>query len=263
MVSLAGFRTQSPASVKLKIYDVIGKDSPNVANLIAHVGLSALDGDCKCDRVPVFHMRPPLRTRDQARESISCNAVGTIDLSDAEFQKIRTFIDRYAGEHQLFQDFKQREILSALPQMYCVYPHMSELREEDGRYSRMRFSCVGFVFEAYKAARITLLSVEMLPPAQLSDAKVAYGPEIALMERLEMPLEGIGLKGDGPWPIMFCGYVFHSLDRETDQIRSVPFVPTIAHREFASERRSKTIESTAPTSPKPTSTQIDVKWSPK
>jgi hypothetical protein len=45
-----------------------------------------------------------------------------------------------------------------------------------------------------------------------------------LLDRSEFR-ESFGLEGDGGWPVLLCGYLFHALDREADVIRREPYTP--------------------------------------
>ncbi len=174
-------------------------------------------------------MGPPLRVEGG---NLMAHVIGSAVLTDDEVQKIRTFIDRHALEHLVFLKLGLRERINLSPQMYCVYPHFSPYREDDGRYARTRFSCAGFVFEAYKNARIELLDISTLPSMEVAAIRLAYHDQIEFLERGGIDLEALGLEGSGPWPVMFCGYLFHALNREASVIRNEPFTPDMADRYF-------------------------------
>jgi hypothetical protein len=174
-------------------------------------------------------MGPPLREHGDV---INANAAGGVELTSDEANKIRTFINKHALEHQSLRELERRQLIGHLPKMYCVVPHATPLREVDGRYSRMRFSCAGFVFEAYRKARIVLVDQDTLPEATLADIRSAYGRYMEILERAGVALDEIGLGGNGPWRVLFCGYLFHSLGRDVNAVRREPFAPGMTHRYF-------------------------------
>ena len=112
-------------------------------------------------------------------------------------------------------------------------PHAKPFTEEDGRYARMRFSCAGFVLEAYRKARIRFLDSKALPPVDKEIIRSCYPLQIRLMEDGKISPEDLGLEGAGPWPVLLCGYLFHALNRDAGTVRSGPYVPSIADSRFA------------------------------
>lgn len=165
--------------------------------------------------------------------------VGSAALSDDEVQKIRTFVDRHASEHAAFAQFGMAELMRSAPEMYCILPHAAPFCEDDGRYVRMRFSCVGFVLEAYRMARISLLRLDDLPLVEMADIAAAY-PQTRLIRCGAISANALGLDGNGPWPVLLCGYVFHSLNRDRDVIRQVEYEPTASDRHFIDKSKSGT-----------------------
>jgi hypothetical protein len=115
--------------------------------------------------------------------------------------------------------------------MYCIRPHASPLYEDDGRYARTRFSCAGFVLEAYNKARIRLLDVNALPMVEMGVLALAY-PQTRLIGSGRISADALGLGGSGPWPVLLCGYLFHALKRDVDVIRHQPYAPSTADRYF-------------------------------
>jgi hypothetical protein len=88
----------------------------------------------------------------------------------------------------------------------------------------MRFSCAGFVAEAYERARIRLVREDRLPKVDLDLIKAAYPDFASWLDRSEFR-ESLGLEGDGDWPVLLCGYLFHAVNREADIIRREPYTP--------------------------------------
>lgn len=222
-------------SLSLAMYDVIGEDGGEHA-FIGHTGLVKSAGSQNAANIPipVIDMGPPLHGQENPGHMIA-HVVGSAVLTDDEIQKIRTFIDRHANEHLLFQQLgasQLMELMAASPKMYCIHPHAEPFYEDDGRYARMRFSCVGFVFEAYKKARINLLDPNALPPVDMTYIRPCYSTQIRLMKKGVVSPEDLGLEGDGPWPVLLCGYLFHALNRDSDAIRREPYVPSVVDRHF-------------------------------
>jgi hypothetical protein len=216
------FRIETPA-VSLSIFDVVGEDGAQ-PDFISHAGLAQSTDSQKADAVIILDMGPPLRGQNRPN-SIEASAVGCAALSDDEVQKIRTFVDQHANEHQVFLHLNASQMLRLAAQMYCIYPHADPLFEDDGRYARMRFSCSGFVFEAYRSARIRLLEPDALPTVDMTTIEAAYPVPARLLAASRVTPDSLGLKGNGPWPVLLCGYLFHALDREADVIRQSPYTP--------------------------------------
>jgi len=223
------FRVTEPR-VSLKEFDVVGRDGDE-PGFVAHTGLAESAGSHGCEKVPVIDMAPPLHGSGTGNH-IRAHAMGTANLTHDELQKIRTFVDRHANEHLAFQHFHGKQLLNAVPQMYCIRPHSRPYSEDDGRYCRTLFSCAGFVLEAYRFARIRLLGLDALPGVDLAVLRVAYTREIHAMERGIIRREDLGLEGSGPWPVLLCGYLFHALSRDTDSIRREPYRPVLDDRYF-------------------------------
>lgn len=216
--------------ISLGLFDVVGEDGGEPA-FVGHTGLANSAGSQNAARIPVLDMQPPLHGQDTPGQ-IRADVVGSAILTDDDVQKIKTFIDRHANEHRLFLQLSRSELITAAPEMYCILPHARPFDEDDGRYARMRFSCAGFVFEAYKKARIKLLDPNALPPVDIADIRLCYPNQIRLMEDGRVSPEDLGLAGDGPWPVLLCGYLFHALNRDGDAVRREPYVPSVADRHF-------------------------------
>jgi hypothetical protein len=223
------YRIGAPV-VSLRVYDAVGEDGDQIG-FICHAGLAESAGSQHAHEIAVLDMGPPLQAGERARR-LQASAVGSAELTDDEVQKIRTFVDRHVNEHQALLKLSQSQLLRSAPQMYCIYPHAIALNEDYGRYVRTRFSCAGFVFEAYRAARIKLLDTNALPTVDMSVIKSAYPRQARLIEGGWVSHESLGLEGNGPWPVMFCGYLFHALDREAGLIRQQPFTASTDNQYF-------------------------------
>lgn len=226
---MPSFRIEG-SSVSLSVFDVVGMDGDEPC-FIAHAGLAESALSCEVHAVPVFDMGPPLRIRGRAA-AIRADAIGSAELGVDELQKIRVFIDLHAGEHASLMQLSPREVLYRAPEMYCIFPHAEERCEDDGRYARTRFSCAGFALEAYKSAGITLLYADALPAVGMDVLRRAYPEHIRRLESGKIAPDSLGLTGTGPWPVLLCGYLFHSLARTADEIREQPYLPTVEDRFF-------------------------------
>lgn len=217
------------STLSLSRFEVIGQDS-SVSGFIGHAGLAEVGDSQSAAKVPVLDMRPPLHGHGASRQ-IKADVVGSAALTDDEVQKIKTFVDRHANEHLLFSQFSMSQLIQAVPEMYCVLPHASPLYEDDGRYARTRFSCAGFVLDAYKRARIRLLDLKGLPMIDMAIIAVAY-PQTRLIESGKISADALGLGGSGPWPVLLCGYLFHALNRNAKVIRREAYAPSMRDRYF-------------------------------
>ncbi|MHB1034154.1 MAG: hypothetical protein ACYC35_04895 [Pirellulales bacterium] len=216
--------------ILLGLFDVVGKDGGELA-FVGHVGLASAAGLQNAAKISVLDVGPPLHGQDSPGH-MRADVVGSAVLTDDDVQKVRTFVDRHANEHRLFLQFSKTELMTAVPEMYCVLPHAKPFDEEDGRYARMCFSCAGFVLEAYKKARIELLDPSALPPVDIADIRLCYPMEIRLIDDGRVRREDLGLAGEGSWAVLLCGYLLHALNRDAETIRREPYVPASADRHF-------------------------------
>ena len=200
-------------------YEVAGQAKEG-QDFFQHVGLVKYAGTFNSKAVPVVDMEPPLNAQDSNIKKV--DAIGTANLLYSEIQKIKNFIERHEAEHASAQQIRPKMFDKA----YCIVPHAKELREEDGRYIRMRFSCSGFVFEAYLWAGIHLFDETKLPESSESALRQVYAREFDAADRGFVNLGSLGLNGSGPWPVMLCGYILHSLNRDPDIIRSEKYEPS-------------------------------------
>lgn len=103
---------------------------------------------------------------------------------------------------------------------YVVRPAVERDRVS-GRVVYKRFSCAGFVAEAYlEGAGIQLVDEAHLPPVELPFTEAVWGV-------YPPRLRGIaGLVGDGPWPVLLPAYLLHAM--RLPRV-SLPFQPTLEH----------------------------------
>lgn len=205
------------ASANFRIYDVVGQSDGQM--FVLHAGLADRDGTQSCDSVSVIHMGPPLDVSGRMPADIC----GALSLNEEEKRRIRLFISRHAREHYAFSALQGFALQRRAAEMYCIWPHTLLVKDGDVEL-HTRFNCVGFVCEAYKRAGIDLVSESDLPPINLQALKQSY-PQFA--RRLDSAdfRSSLGLHGEGPWSVMLCGYLFHSLNRPDSEIRSIPYQP--------------------------------------
>lgn len=220
----------SATKLALSRFDVVGEDGAE-SGFIGHVGLAEVAGPHDRAEVRILDMGPPLHAIGTSGQ-VRGDAVGSASLTDDEMRKIATFVDRHANEHLLFSQLSGRQLLKMAPTMYCILPHASPLHEDDGRYTRTRFSCAGFVLEAYRRARIRLLDLNGLPLVDMAIIAAAYPRQTQLLKRGLIRAEDLGLAGDGPWPVLLCGYLFHALNRAEDVLRREVYSPDRMDRHF-------------------------------
>lgn len=195
-------------------FDVVGLDVPGVAGYLGHVGLvaEAADGLRAGEPLRVTDMQPPLVL---AEETAEVHALGTVPLTAVEAEAVEIFIAAAEAEYAA----ANRHGLS----QYVVRPHSRPVTDADGTVVNRRYSCAGFVLEAYRAVGIDLVDTDeaTLPPVDLAALRLVYTDVVQrrvlendlLRERL------LGLAGDGPWPIVLSGYLLNSLARPASEIR--------------------------------------------
>lgn len=214
----------SERPVRVGAFDVVGAYRPDGDDFPHHAALA--DGRrerpaVRGEKVTVVHMRPPFREGD----GMAADLLGTLDPTADEIADIRYFVDELRLEFAAAGDGIAGQYVVRPPvERPVIRPHAEG---PDGVLrTRWRFSCVGFVLEAYRQAGVILAETDeaKLPPIGLATLKAAYP---ALAARLDDPVERgrYGLDGDGPWPVLLVGHVFRALDRSAAEIRRAPFAP--------------------------------------
>ena len=222
--------TQRVGSIPIAIhrFDVIGLDASSEPGFVEHVALAAEEREdhVASEALPVDHMRPPLERPGECH----ADCVGSAGLTVDEQLQIGLFSDEVESEYGAAQVKDPRR-------QYVICPHVDLFRSEDQTVIYRRFSCVGFVLEAYREARIDVLWTDFapLPLVGLDALKVQY-PRFA--RRLDNPKvrNEFGLGGDGPWPVILAGYVLNALARPEKEIRTTPYLAR-AGDEFFPPRR--------------------------
>ncbi len=225
--------------IAIRRFDVIGLDASSEPGFVGHVALAAegRSGHVASETLPVDHMRPPLERPGECHADWVCSA----GLSVRERRQIGVFSAMIESEYKAAQIGSSRE-------QYVICPHVENVRRDDHTILYRRFSCVGFVLEAYRDAGISVLWTDLAPrPLVGLDALKTQYPEFARI--LDRPRERkkFGIPGDGPWPVVLSGYVLNALARPEKAIRTTPYLAR-AGDEFFPPRRPE------PSGPGPRST---------
>ena len=139
--------------------------------------------------------------------------------------------DLTVGEVRKLEQWRRRLEIEATPgaglrdrfREYVIKPPIDPPPDAvTGRDRSRRFSCVGFVLFCYHQVGITLVDWEgeRLPLVDRTLLEQSYGRPLPNWQ-----LKRCGLEGDGPWPVVLAGYLFHSLARDDADVRRWPHVP--------------------------------------
>jgi len=203
-------------TIALTDSEVVGEDG--ISPFIRHLGLAATNGVARREEAFVHEMGPPLNLPGVMRADVHATAA----LNDDERRKVKSFVERHAGEHKARSLGKRHS--------YCILPHSRPYPSED-EYAYTQFSCAGFVIDAYAFARIDLLDLGSTPPISLADVCQAYPDQTAALQIEKIRNEN-GLVGPGPWPIALCGYVIHAMNRPPADIRKSQYKPKPSDASF-------------------------------
>jgi hypothetical protein len=212
----------SQSSGVVGVYDIVGQYSLTASGFVRHCALSLASqafaaGDLLA--IPYVDMGPPLSDPKDA-QSKSVQIVGGIKLTVDERARMKLFVDELWNEYQ-------DAGVSPLAQ-YCIHPHVDESTAEP---AVRRYSCVGFVYEAYLDADIELVNVNNLPDVSVDLLVLAYPDQESALRRARVRTK-FNLAGNGPWPVMLPGYVFHAADRDPTLCRLTPHQAIGGHECF-------------------------------
>jgi hypothetical protein len=203
--------------VAVRKNDVAGQDSDSVAHFVRHASLTAEEYQAAVDALPMrlTDMGPPLA---RAGEEQRVHAHGCVPLTAGEIAQIDLFIDRLESEYQAHGARRR--------QQYVVLPHCRPEKGDDGTVLYHRYSCGGFVIEAYRFVGIDLIATDAasLPAVGLDVLRLAYPDQQRALDNPRLR-EALGLDGSGPWPIVLPGYLLNSLRRTEGEIRNGPYRP--------------------------------------
>ena len=190
-----------------KKFDVIGSYR---GHGVGHVGLLAADSRLEFEKeVEIYDMGPPLHVAPGSKDRP--HVVGWLELSVDETEGIEEWLE------------EMRTLVSNC--RYIAFPSAEKKADQvTGRTIGWRFSCAGFVRQAYlEGGKIELTHGEGgLPKISLGEIQKIWNyPRPSLARR--------GLEGDGPWAILLPGYLIHALAQSEN---GFPFRPNSFHADF-------------------------------
>ena len=212
---------KSEPSSPLPIFAIVGQYELGSA-FVRHVALARESCTVlqRSQRVSVWQMGPPLVVGPLSQQA-SQNADSLDDLDLIGF--IELSIDDIDGMQTWLAEVDTERRPTMKHQHYAACPHFFWKLDEAGMPQYRRFSCTGLVIECYLSVDIRLLNINQLPQVDTGTLAPVYG-EIVKDQRLRERLK-IGLDGNGPWPVLLPGYLFHSLKRSNSEIKGDPHSP--------------------------------------
>jgi hypothetical protein len=203
---------------------IVGVYAGESSQFVRHAALLREAANLRsASEVAVWHMGPPVSLSTGSPQWCRCELIGQIELSNEEIEAIDDWIASVSTQYTGFP---------ILPfQQYVVAPHMVWVKSEEGRPLRQRFSCVGYVIEAYRSAEIDLVdvTVSQLPLVDRSVCENIYPQLAELLDKPELA-ERLGIVQEmpatGPLPVLLPGYLFHSTRRfQAGAARPTPLIP--------------------------------------
>lgn len=199
----------------------LGGDSESCPRCIKHAALLNQDIDAVYAgrNLPATHMSPPLELVDD----LAAHVAGWLELNEDEAREVGTWIS---------EKLDAVGSVGALRQ-YIVYPHQRDVVDEHtGRFRYARFSCCGFILEAYRSIGINLVRTDDLPivPYVLLQELYDFDSES------EKALKWVGLTRGEDVPVLLPGYLFHALQRDEEIVRNDPYQPQPGDERFPREQ---------------------------
>ncbi len=215
------------ANGSVGVYDPMGQDSETARHFIRHIGLSLRAFEFNAGETitaSLIEMIPPLsvpgEADSEAQTAVAIDIVSNMELSASEISRIKMFIDELVDEYSVARATDHEQ--------YTILPHF---RDRNGDDSVRRYSCVGFVYEAYRDTDLDLIDLPSLPGVEIESLILAYPDQEARLRHPRLRAFG-GLKGDGPWPVLMPGYLFHALNRPPDAWRRTPYSALSGDEQF-------------------------------
>lgn len=202
-------------------FDLLAFNNSDASYFIRHIGLRGPEDETDSAKSPpsMYHMSPPIMLEEI--EDLEPDHSFFADLEISHIRKLETFI----ASHKLQVDAAKRRPRGGTDwDEYIVLPHWQ--RSGDDGPTFRRYSCAGFVFEAYKWAEITLVKADELPDVDYHIVSPIYlrGKSKESTKRIRSEY---GLSGEGPWKILLPGYIVHSFLRDSPSIISGPLMANI------------------------------------
>lgn len=208
------------SSTSCSRFTIIGTYAEDFVGFLKHAALLKNPASVSLDdSVDVWHTGPPIVSGPEAEAQFGgmqtvAHTIADCKLRPSECDAIVNFLASVDKYHRT---------ASVLPlQQYVIVPHHQwVVASETSRRICRRFSCAGFVIEAFVSAGIQLIDVDNLPLASREEVEFAF-PDFRRLEEASTRIqervgfhgmEDFGITGDGPWPIALPGYLFHACDR--------------------------------------------------
>lgn len=199
-------------------YDVVGEDGYAV-RFVKHLGLcnTVITAISSNDTIAVAHIElAPLHGE------MRVHVVGSVNLTADEAKGIDNFRNRHVLEQaaESVREMSEGEMYGR----YVLCPHAKPVLGDDGETIYIRFSCAGFVLEAYRWANINLVNTDLLPLID-HEKLTAVFPGIHRDNFAQKNKEfdwGLDFKSNKS-PLLMPGYILHSLDRSRYDIGNPPY----------------------------------------
>lgn len=194
----------SEQPVSIEKYDVCGiHQNYCERNLVTHLGLSGSDNINKIvsDNLNLFHMKPPYAHDAPLKNAVTFFVEASKYLTDAQKKNLDRFLITCK------QELAESSINSA---HYIIYPCFIV---EDVPIKTRRYSCAGFVIQAFKKMDFELIDLNdsSIPRYDLNGI-IQRHPAGPLLRRNSSISNQYGLAPEGSsWPIIFPGYVVRAV----------------------------------------------------
>ncbi|MCX7424172.1 MAG: hypothetical protein NTW96_00820 [Planctomycetia bacterium] len=198
-----------PDTPAAPVYAVVGTyPSTGHDGFVLHIALLAEETKLSYGQsAAVWHMRPPLESGEHP-----VHVVGTTPLTLDDVESLHDWRNEVDKEPPPDNPFRR----------YIVRPHSRSYHApETNRKLYQRFSCVGYVIECYRSIDVDLVvtSEPDLPEVDSDTLEKVYPDLNRIGARMR---EVLGIPGNGPWPILMPGYVFHALAQATEETPRPP-----------------------------------------
>ena len=212
-------RTTETARVVVCPGDMLAKSS-GVSGLMVHAMLcdeeAARSDVTSVTQLRIAHMGPPLGNATKTTD-----AVGQMALTDEQRLRIKKFVARSKSASDLRrEEYRKRGQKPDPRELYVILPS-AKAPSDDFPYQR--FSCVGFVLQAYKECGVRLLGGSM-PDRTLEEIKRFYPWFVRDLDDPDKRI-AMGIGAGDRWPLELVGYVLHAFNRRDHEIMSTPYSP--------------------------------------
>ena len=208
-------------------FSLIGQylDDPDEGRFVDHIAVASEEFKLGpgIRKVSVFHFSNQqvltgshtISQRVEAHAEIEADIIGTIALTNQQFEAINSFCEEL--------DYRFSDPLNSPATQFKLFPHFID----DG--DRIECSCAGFVHRLFQEAEVELCDmdhddfIETDLPSLTGQIRVAGRDSFR---------KQFGLAGDGPWPILWPGFLFHGI-LHRDKTQTENYVATdLSHWEY-------------------------------